>query len=127
MSVLTSMIAVVSPKWGAQRRRAEAALAVMDEWDGASRRKRSMRGWSAPVRPASKVNESVMGTLSPRQQILGRARELMRRNPMARGSLKTMGTYIVGSGLSLQMRVDGAALGWSDEQEEKFQSSMEVR
>lgn len=127
MSVLTSMIAVVSPKWAAQRRRAEAALAVMDEWDGASRRKRSMRGWSAPVRPASKVNESVMGTLSPRQQILGRTRELMRRNPMARGSLKTMGTYIVGSGLSLQMRVDGAALGWSDEQVEKFQSSVEAR
>lgn len=55
------------------------------------------------------------------------SRDLERTAPVATGALQTRASHIVGTGLSLQSRIDAEELGLSDEEASKWQSFTERR
>lgn len=55
------------------------------------------------------------------------SRDLVRTSPVAAGAIQTRTSHIVGSGLSLQSRIDAAELGLSDEEASEWQTLTERR
>lgn len=127
MNLLDKFVSAFDPIKGAQRARARMALSATESWVGASTSKRTLRNFIPTLKSANEENEGSGGATAPRNRIMARARQLTKSNPIAAGALKTMVTNIIGSGLSLQMRVDYERLGWTEDRALKFQANVEAR
>lgn len=59
------------------------------------------------------------------REMRARSRDLARNAPIARGAIGTMATYVVGTGLSVQSRIDATVLGLSDDEASAKQKELE--
>ena len=138
MRLIDRIVSEVSPVAGLKRLQARAALSAVAgsggtnmDWNGASRTKRSIKSWLPKLFSAATQADGTTPNgmnMSPREVVMGRARDLVRNNPLASGALDTLVNNAVGTGLTLQSRVDwetlkiteDAALEWQRNTESKF-------
>ena len=136
MNLLDRLVANVSPTAGLKRAQARAALTAIGastnmDWTSGSKTKRSLKSWIPKLLSASTQNDGLTpngSNMSPREVTMGRAHDLVRNNPLASGALDTLVMNAVGTGLTLQARVDWeslkiteeAALEWQRDTESKF-------
>lgn len=86
---------------------------------GASKRKKSMIGWSFKGGSTKEDIDDNLPTLRER------SRDLYMNTPLATGSLKTMRTNIVGEGLKLNAQIDYEFLGMSGEEADEWETKAE--
>jgi lambda family phage portal protein len=116
--LLDRMITRISPKWALERDQARAALARSGGYVGGAYSQR-FANWSPGVRDAD-------GDITyDLREMRGRSRDLARNAPIARGAVGTMVTYVVGTGLSVQSRIDAELLGLSDDEASAKQKEFE--
>ena len=117
---LERAITAVAPAWGLQRHQARNAIALSGGYAGAAYTER-FAGWNPGVRDADG------DTVRDLRALRSRSRDLVRNSPIAAGAVDTQVTHVVGSGLSLQSRIDAAALGLAPDQAEAWQNNTERR
>ena len=116
--LLDRLITRLSPKWALERDQARAALARSGGYVGGAYSQR-FSNWSPGVRDAD-------GDITyDLREMRGRSRDLARNAPIARGAVGTMVTYVVGTGLSVQSRIDAELLGLSDDEASAKQKEFE--
>jgi lambda family phage portal protein len=116
--LLDRLITRLSPKWALERDQARAALARSGGYVGGAYSQR-FANWSPGVRDAD-------GDIAyDLREMRGRSRDLARNAPIARGAVGTMVTYVVGTGLSVQSRIDAELLGLSDDEASAKQKEFE--
>jgi lambda family phage portal protein len=64
-------------------------------------------------------------TLTDRQRIVNRSRDLIRNEPIAAGAINTNTIHVVGTGLKMQSRINRNVLGISEEEAQKNQNIIE--
>jgi lambda family phage portal protein len=116
--LLDRLITRISPRWALERDRARAALARSGGYVGGAYSQR-FANWSPGVRDADG------DTIYDLREMRGRSRDLARNAPIARGAVGTMVTYVVGTGLSVQSRIDAELLGLSDDEASAKQKELE--
>lgn len=140
MNLIDRIVGTVSPQAGLERLRARAAFnatanlggGYQNGWTAGSKTKRTLKSWLPKLFGAAKQDDGIVsGTLaSPREIAMGRARDLVRNNPLASGALDTLVSNAVGTGLTLQCRVDwetlkiteDASLEWQRDTESKYRA-----
>jgi lambda family phage portal protein len=116
--LLDRLITRLSPRWALERDQARAALARSGGYVGGAYSQR-FSNWSPGVRDAD-------GDITyDLREMRGRSRDLARNAPVARGAVGTMVTYVVGTGLSVQSRIDAELLGLSDDDASAKQKEFE--
>lgn len=112
-------LAALSPKWGFRRLQHKTALALAGGYHGASLGRAALRGWKPPAGEADDDSLTDLPTLR------ARARDLVRNAPLAAGAVNTMVSNVVGTGLTLQARIDAAFLGLTDDEAARWQTIAE--
>jgi lambda family phage portal protein len=112
-------IASLSPAWGVQRLRNKTVLAFAGGYEGASRRRPSLAGYN-PL--ASDPNDEISPALPA---LRARSRDLCRNNPLAGGAISNEVASVVGTGLSLQSRIDADYLDLGEDQADTWQRATE--
>ena len=122
MNKLDRLIEYISPEKALKRQAARKANEQLREPKnsgygnyGASRSKKSMKGWIAPGGSATEDIQDNLVTLR------NRSRDLYSGVPIATSALKTYRTNVVGSGLTPKPVIDAEFLGLSEEQAEETQ------
>jgi len=118
-NILDRAIQTVAPVWAAQRLQARVGhtlLAGMGGYKGASRSTRTLADWN-PM--GGDADAQILGDLSMLRE---RSRDLERNEPIAGGAINTAVSNVVGTGLSMQSRVDADALGLSADEADAWQS-----
>lgn len=90
-------------------------------YKGASTSSRNLRGWQPQ---GGDADAQILGDLPALRE---RSRDLERNEPIAGGAINTTVSHVVGTGLSLQSRIDPAILGLSDEQAEAWQADTQAK
>lgn len=114
------MIETISPKWALERHKARVSMVVSGGYVGAGYSER-MAYWQPGVADADGDTIRDLGELR------ARSRDLTRNSPIAGGAIETHVSYVVGSGLTLQSRIDAAALGMTDDEAAAWQARTERR
>ena len=112
------MIQAVSPAWALARHKDRVAIAATGGYVGASYRESL-----AYFQPGTGDADSDSITDLP--ELRGRSRDLVRNSPVAAGAIETDVSHVVGTGLTLQCRIDAEALGITTEQARKWQKDTE--
>lgn len=125
-NLIDRLVTWISPERGIARHRARTMLAMAGGYTGGRRDKRSMSQWSTS-------GGSADADLEPdRALLIERSRDLCRNAPLARGAVNTVVTNVVGTGLTVQARIDrevlepvfrgdaGAADAWERAAEREF-------
>lgn len=115
---LERAIGAISPKWALERHKSRIALAMTGGYAGAGYRE-TLSNWSPGVADAD--GDSV-GDL---RELRARSRDLVRNSPIAGGAIDTQVTHVVGTGLSLQSRIDAKRLGMTPEAAAEWQAATE--
>lgn len=114
MNLLDRAIAAVSPERALQRESARRKLGLIQNSGygnyGANHHKTSTAGW---LDDGGSSREDIEDNLPTLRQ---RCRDLYMGVPLATGAVKTYRTSVVGEGLSVKPKINGAALGLTDEQ-----------
>lgn len=124
-NLIDRMIERVAPVWAAQRLQARVGHGLMASngwgggYNGASRSRRSLSAWNPQGGDADAQLLVDLPTLRDR------SRDLERNSPVAGGAINTTVANVIGTGLSLQSRVDAAVLGLSDEEADAWQEQRE--
>lgn len=124
-NLLDRMIERVAPTWAAARLQSRVGHGVMASngwgggYSGASRSRRSLSAWNPQGGDADAQLLADLPTLRDR------SRDLERNSPVAGGAINTTVASVVGTGLSLQSRIDAAALGLTDEEADARQEAIE--
>ncbi|MCR4436170.1 MAG: phage portal protein [Clostridiales bacterium] len=126
MNLIDKTIEYFNPRWAAKREVERAGLAAVRRVvnsgyseSGASRVKKSMRGWTANSRTPM---EDIDFNLNVLRQ---RSRDLFMSSPLANSAIKTNRTNVVGSGLRLKSRIDFDFLGMTSEQADAWEMNTE--
>ena len=122
MNIFDKVIAAISPERALKRGVARKNLDIMNTGysnSGASRRKKSMIGWTFK---GGSTKEDIDENLTVLRE---RSRDLFMNTPLATGSLKTIRTNVVGAGLKLNAQVDYKFLGMSEEEADQWQTKAE--
>lgn len=116
--LLDRLITRISPRWALDRDQFRAALARSGGYVGGAYSQR-FANWTPGVRDAD-------GDITyDLREMRGRSRDLARNAPIARGAVGTMVTYVIGTGLSVQSRIDADLLGLSDDEASAKQREFE--
>jgi lambda family phage portal protein len=99
--------------------KARTQLAAIESWVGGSKSRRGSSTWSPGIGSAD------ADLLWDLQTLRARSRDQARNSPIAGAALNTATTNVVGTGLSLQARLDREALGLSDEEASAWERSTE--
>ncbi len=126
MNIIDKAISYVNPQKALRREVARTRLSLLPnirnsgyDRSGASRVKKSMRGWMASSRsPVEDIDENL-------HTLRQRSRDLWMAAPLAASAIKTTRTNVVGAGLKLKCRVDYEVLGISREQADKWEQRTE--
>lgn len=118
-TLLDRVIAHVSPSMALKRMRDRVKLEILASYDGASKDRRSLSSWTTFGYDAD------TDILTDLPALRERSRDLVRNNPIASGVTKTKLTWVVGSGIRLQSRIDRAALNMSDDQADEWEAKCE--
>ena len=73
------------------------------------------------------VGDSNADTIRDLRELRARSRDLVRNSPIAGGAIDTQVTHVVGTGLTLQSRINAAMLGIDDDVASEWQSNTEQR
>jgi lambda family phage portal protein len=119
-SLLERAIGYISPAWAFERHKSRTMTAMSGGYVGAGYSER-FAAWSPGVRDADG------DSLRDLRSLRARSRDLVRNSPIAAGFVDTKVSHVVGSGLSLQSRIDAQALGLTQEQAEAWQRNTERR
>lgn len=111
--------AALSPKWGMRRLMAKSALAMVGGYAGASRSRAAMRNWAPDAVSADDDVAFDLPTLR------ARSRDLIRNAPLAGGAINTSVIHVVGTGLTMQSRIDRDHLGLTEDQADAWQANTE--
>ena len=95
------------------------ALSGGSSYTGASKSRRSMSEWQTTS------NSADGDLLDDLPMLRERSRDLVRNAPLATGAINTVVSNVVGTGLSLQSRIDRRALGLTEEQASEWQKNTE--
>lgn len=95
------------------------ALSGGSSYTGASKSRRSMSEWQTT---SNSADGDLLGDLPMLRE---RSRDLVRNAPLATGAINTVVTNVIGTGLSLQSRIDRYALGLTEEQASEWQKNTE--
>jgi len=118
-NMVDRLVGYFSPIMAQRRFHARARMAIAGSYIGASRSKRSLKGW--PTRQGSADSDTLydLGTLR------GRSRDLIRNTPLATGAINTVATNVVGTGLKLQSRIDRDVLSLTEEKADIWEANTE--
>jgi lambda family phage portal protein len=95
------------------------AFAGGNSYTGASKSRRSMKEWQTT---SNSADGDVLFDLPLLRE---RSRDLVRNAPLASGAINTVVTNVIGTGLSLQSRVNREVLGMTEEQAAEWQKNSE--
>jgi len=118
-NMVDRVVGYFSPVTAQRRFRARAQMAIAGGYVGASRAKRSLKGWSTRQGSADSDTLFDLGTLR------SRSRDLIRNTPLATGAINTVSTNVVGTGLKLQSRIDRDVLSLTDEKADAWEAKTE--
>jgi lambda family phage portal protein len=121
-NIIDSTIEFFSPVAGAKRAQARAALAVVNsgyDRHGASKTKKSLRGW---LSKGGSPEDDIVANL---ETLRDRSLDLYMGTPIATGALKTIRTNVIGSGLRLNCQIDYEYLGLTKEQADQWERNTE--
>jgi len=117
-SLLERAIHAVSPSWALKRHQARSMIAFSGGYAGGGYSER-ISYWQPGVRDAdSDITRDL-------KELRARSRDLVRNNPIAGGALETTVSHVIGTGLSVQSRIDAELLGMTDEQASEWQAAAE--
>lgn len=119
LNIIDRIVAMVNPVAGVKRVHARAALALSGAYSGASKSRPTLAGWTV------KSGDADADLLWDIDTLRARSRDLLRNSPIAAGAIHTTVANVVGTGLSLQSRIDGRALGLSDAAASAWQETTE--
>lgn len=111
-------IAAVSPSWALERHKSRIAIAMSGGYAGAGYRE-TLSAWNPGVGDADG------DTISDLPNLRSRSRDLVRNSPIAGGAIETQVTHVVGTGLTLQARIDAKRLGMTPEAAAEWQADTE--
>ncbi|MGG1442102.1 phage portal protein [Brevibacillus laterosporus] len=122
MNLIDQTISYFSPLHAVKRATARKALEIMNsgyDGGGASRKKRSMKGWFASTGSAKDDIDHNLEILRTR------SRDLYMNSPLGGAALKTAKTNVIGPGLELRSRIDASYLGLTEEQADEWERTVE--
>ena len=122
MNLIDKAVSYFTPDKAVRRAAARNVLKVLNTGyseGGASSTKKSMRGWKA--RSSSPEEDIDLNLYSLRN----RCRDLYMNAPLARSSIQTTRTNVIGSGLRLKSRIDFKYLGLSEEEADEWEQTVE--
>lgn len=121
LGLLERAIYSVSPDWALRRHKARAAMAVSGYVGGYTGGQYADRFayWTPGYGDA---DANIVRDL---RDLRARSRDLVRNSPIAGGAIETQVTHVVGTGLTLQSRIDADFLGMSDDEASAWQSNAE--
>ena len=126
MNIADKLINYFSPQSGVKRQMARMQGEAIKKFtnsgyseSGASRSKKSLKGWSANSKSPQDDIDKNLDTLRQR------SRDLYMSAPLATSAIKTNRTNVVGSGLKLKARIDFEYLGMTREQADKWEMNTE--
>lgn len=112
-------IYAISPQTAAKRHMARMALnATAGGYSGAG-----YRDSMAYYQPG--VGDADADSVSDLRELRARSRDLLRNSPIAIGAIETQVTHIVGTGLSMQSRIDATTLGLTEAEASERQKQIE--
>jgi len=119
-NALDRAIQTVAPVWAAKRLQARVGHSLLAAswgggYKGASRSSRVLSDWN-PL--GGDADSQILGDLKVLRE---RSRDLERNEPIAGGAINTTISNVVGTGLSMQSRIDADLLGYDDEEAEAWQ------
>lgn len=122
MNLFDRAIAVVAPQTALKRFSARKQLDILNtgySYGGASKQKKSMRGW---IFRGGSTTEDIDENLDTLRQ---RSRDLYMNTPLATGALKTIRTNVVGYGLILNSQIDHEFLGLTEDEADEWETQVE--
>lgn len=117
-NLLERAISAISPTWALRRHHARVATAMSGGYSGASYADRFAH-W---MPGNGSADADTVGSL---KELRARSRDLVRNSPVAGGAIETNVAHVVGTGLTMQSRVDAALLGLTDEAAAEWQAKAE--
>lgn len=123
MNIFDKAINIISPQRALKREIARRQLGLISNSGyshyGASRYKKSLKGWNYNGgSPEDDIEENV-------QVLRERSRDLYMGAPIATGALKTLRTNVVGPGLKLKSNIDYLFLGLNEDDADKLEATIE--
>lgn len=126
LNLIDKAIEAISPQKALRRQVARMQLIYTKKYSnsgysesGASRIKKSMRGWSAQSRtPQEDIDYNI-------DVLRQRSRSLYMSSPLATSAIKTNRTNVIGAGLKLKSRIDAKFLGLSDDEADEWEQNTE--
>lgn len=118
-NLIDRVVEYFDPKAGAGRMRARAAMAIAGGYFGGSKSRRSLKEW------ATKTDSADAALLPDLVTLRDRSYDLMRNSALARGAVNTVVTKVVGTGLTLQSRIDREVLKMSPDEATAWQKKTE--
>lgn len=126
LNFIDKVIAGISPQIALKREIARTRLSLLSnirnsgyDTSGASRQKKSLKGWIANSKSPQEDIDNNLHTLRQR------SRDLWMSAPLAVSGIKTQRTNVIGSGLKLKSRIDAEVLGLSREQADVWEKAVE--
>jgi lambda family phage portal protein len=118
-NIIDRAIRFVAPVHAARRYKSRLAMAIAGSYDGASRDRRQTSSWKTS---GGDPDADLLFDLSLLRE---RSRALARNEPIATGAINTVVTNVVGSGLTLQSRIDTDILNMTEEAADAWQTNAE--
>lgn len=118
-SMIERAIGAISPSWALQRHKSRVVLALSGGYAGGGYRS-NLSEW----RPGA--GDADADSIRDLRELRSRSRDLVRNSPIAGGAIETQVTHVVGTGLSLQSRVNAEFLGLTPEQASAWQRRTET-
>lgn len=122
MNFLDKAIGVLNPEAALRRNVARKKLGILNtgySHHGASRNKKSMKGWNSS---GGSTKEDIDDNL---ELLRERSRDLYMGAPIATGALKTLRTNVVGAGLKLKSQIDYKYLGLTEDEAAEWEEQVE--
>jgi len=119
-SIWEKGIGLVAPGYAAKLYKTRAAFEMASSYHGASKTRRSLSGWT---KSAGDADADLLPELS---ELRSSSRDLYRNGSVGGAAINTAVTSIVGTGLSLQCRINRNILGLTDEQAAEWESRTEA-
>lgn len=119
VTITDRLVGWLDPVRGARRLRARTMDALSGSYVGASRSRRATKEW---LTRSAEPDADILYDLPLLRE---RSRDLIRNAPLAVGAINTSLSNVVGSGLTLQSRIDAEYLGMSEEEADAWQDLAE--
>lgn len=116
-NIFDKAIEIVNPERAVKRLQARAKLALYGAYEGASRRKKSLKNWKTTNQDADTDLELERFTL------VERSRDAARNNPIVSGVFGTNCTNVIGAGLNPRASINYKFLGMSEEQADEWEEA----